>query len=580
MRCNWRRWLWGIIPLLVLSWVAVQAEHSRLERDLAERARLALVEGGFTWAQAEFKARDALLMGRAPREGEPGKAADALAAVWGVRVVDNKADLLDKAEKYVWTASRRNNRIRLSGYAPSIDTRRAILGVTKASFPGFEIVDRTTLARGSSSSDVWLAGVSFALKQLTAIKRGDVRLEDLGLTVTGQAEDVTAYRTIKQALANSVPKGISVTADLVTAPVASPYMWAAHSADGRLVLSGHVPNDAVRADLVAAAKEGLPRAAIVDQMQPGEGAPQGWVDIAVAILREMGRLQGGGADMKDATLVVSGLAADAATAEAIRATLRAAVPATIKLTDQIQVKEPAPPALPTPSVAPPERSETPAKGPEAASSARTDTAAQSAPPPSVVPTERPETPTKGPGVASSARTDTAAQSTPPPSVMPTERSETPAKGPGVASPARTDTAAQSAPPVAPPVEGPALLRARACKEQLASVAAAGHILFRLASAELESTSFQTLDKLAEAAKSCPGMRIEVGGHASSEGSAELNQRLSLRRAQSVVAYLVHAGVDVAQLEPIGHGAAQPVAPNDGSQNMARNRRIEFTVRPK
>jgi len=410
---------------------------------------------------------------------------------------------------------------------------------------------------------------------LTAIKRGDVRLEDLGLTVTGQAEDVTAYRTIKQALANSVPKGISVTADLVTAPVASPYMWAAHSADGRLVLSGHVPNDAVRADLVAAAKEGLPRAAIVDQMQPGEGAPQGWVDIAVAILREMGRLQGGGADMKDATLVVSGLAADAAAAEAIRATLRAAVPATIKLTDQIQVKEPAPPALPPPSVVPPERAETPAKGPEAASSARTDTAAQSAPPPSVVPTERPETPAKGPGVASPARTDTAAQSAPPP-IVPPERPETPAKGTEVASPARTDTAAQSA----PPVEGPALLRARACKEQLASVAAAGHILFRLASAELESTSFQTLDKLAEAAKSCPGMRIEVGGHASSEGSAELNQRLSLRRAQSVVAYLVHAGVDVAQLEPIGHGAAQPVAPNDGSQNMARNRRIEFTVRPK
>ena len=547
MRCNWRRWLWGIIPLLVLSWVAVQAEHSRLERDLAERARLALVEGGFTWAQAEFKARDALLMGRAPQEGEPGKAADALAAVWGVRVVDNKADLLDKAEKYVWIASRRNNRIRLSGYAPSIDTRRAILGVTKASFPGFEIVDRTTLARGSPSSDVWLAGVSFALKQLTGIKRGDVRLEDLGLTVTGQAEDVTAYRTIKQALANSVPKGINVTADRVTAPVASPYMWAAHSADGRLVLSGHVPNDAVRADLVAAAKQGLPRAAIVDQMQPGEGAPQGWADMAVAILREMGRLEGGAADMKDATLVVSGMARDAATAEAVRATLRAAVPATIKLTDQIQVKEPPPPALPPPTVLPPERTEAPAKGPE---------------------------------VPSPARTDTAAQSAPPPSVVPPERAETPAKGPEAAPAARTDAAAQSAPPALPPVEGPAMVRARACEEQLKSVAAAGHILFRLASAELEGTSFQTLDKLAEAAKSCPGMRIEVGGHASSEGSVELNQQLSLRRARSVVAYLVHAGVDVAQLEPIGHGAAQPVAPNDGSPSMARNRRIEFTVRPK
>ena len=63
MRCNWRRWLWGIIPLLVLSWVAVQAEHGRLERDLTERTRAALNQGGFPWALAEFKARDAALTG-------------------------------------------------------------------------------------------------------------------------------------------------------------------------------------------------------------------------------------------------------------------------------------------------------------------------------------------------------------------------------------------------------------------------------------------------------------------------------------------------------------------------------------
>jgi OOP family OmpA-OmpF porin len=513
MRCNWRRWLWGIIPLLVLSWVVVQAEHRRLEKDLAERARLALIQGGFSWAQAAFQARDAVLAGRAPQEGEPGKAASALGAVWGVRVVENKADLLDKVEKYVWTASRRNNRIRLSGLAPSIDVRRAILGVTKASFPGFEIVDRTKLARGVASSDIWLAGVSFALKQLTAIKRGDVRLEDLGLSIGGEAEDVGAYRSIKQALAYGVPKGIKVTADVVTAPVVSPYLWSAHTADGRIVLSGRVPNDAVRAELVVAAKVGLPNAAVVDQMEPGEGAPQGWSAMALAILREMGRLEGAGVDMKDAALVVSGVAGDAATAEAIRATLRAAVPATIKLNDQIRVKEPPP-----------------------------------APPPS------------------------------PPLVLPPEPAETPAKGTDAASAARTDTAVQSARP-ASPVEAAALVRARTCETQLATLASSGQVLFRLASAELESASFQTLDKLAEAAKSCPGMHIQVGGHTSSEGSAELNQQLSLGRAQSVVAYLVHAGVDATQLEPIGHGATQPVAPNDSSENMAKNRRIEFTVRP-
>jgi OOP family OmpA-OmpF porin len=125
----------------------------------------------------------------------------------------------------------------------------------------------------------------------------------------------------------------------------------------------------------------------------------------------------------------------------------------------------------------------------------------------------------------------------------------------------------------------AVVRARACETQLAGLARAGQIRFRLASAELESISFATLDQLAEAAKSCPGMHIEVGGHASSEGSAEINQRLSLERAQSVVAYLVNAGVDAGQLEPIGFGATRPIAPNDNSENMAKNRRIEFTVRP-
>ena len=75
------------------------------------------------------------------------------------------------------------------------------------------------------------------------------------------------------------------------------------------------------------------------------------------------------------------------------------------------------------------------------------------------------------------------------------------------------------------------------------------------------------------------MHIEVAGHASSEGNAASNRQLSLKRAQSVVAYLVHAGVDAAQLEPVGFGATRPIAPNDSIENMAKNRRIEFTVRP-
>jgi OmpA-OmpF porin, OOP family len=503
MKCNWRRWLWGIIPLLVLSWVAVQAEHGRLERDLVARTGTALAQSGMPWAMAEFNGRDAILTGRAPEEGEPGKAAETLAAVWGVRTIDNRAGLLDRAETYWWAASRRNNRIRLTGLAPSISARQAILGVAKATFPGFEVVDRTSLARGVPSTDLWMAGVSFGLKQLTSIKRGHVRMQDLELAVAGEADDIAAYRAVKHALANSAHKGVKVTSTEVTAPPVSPFTWAAEIVQGRLVLSGYVPNDAVRADIVAAARGSLPGVAIVDQMEPAEGATQGWADGAVASLRELSQLEGGSAQIKDAALIVVGTAEDAAAADAIRARLRAAVPPTIKLSEQIKVKEP--PA-------------------------------------------------------------------PPPPASPSVTSADPAQDRVEAT-----TASPTQPAPAPAAE--AVARAQVCEEQLAGVAKTGLIHFRYASAELESASFPTLDQLAAVAKSCPGTHIEVAGHASAEGSADANQALSLKRAQSVVTYLVQAGVDPGRLEPIGFGATRPVAPNDGSENLAKNRRIEFTVRP-
>jgi outer membrane protein OmpA-like peptidoglycan-associated protein len=478
-----------------------------------------------------------VLTGRAPQEGDPGKAADALTALFGVRVVENNARLLDKADTYLWSASRRNNRVRLTGYAPSVSTKLAILGVTKASFPGFEIVDRTTLARGVPAQDVWLAGVSFGLKQLTSIKRGDIRMKDLEMAIAGEAEDIPGYRAIKQALANSVPKGIKVSADLVTAPTVSPFTWSGQFAGGRFILSGYVPNDALRADLVAAAKASLPSMSIIDKMDPGEGAPQGWAEMVIAGLRELSRLEGASFETKDAALVVSGTAADGATAEAIRQALRAAVPGSIKLTDHIRVKElplPAPPPMPPPLPLP-APVEPPAKEPEAPTASRIDAPAQPAQPSPAAPT---------------------------------------AVSPPAASPPAPEPPAKPAPPPE------AVVKAKACEDELSTLARAGLIQFRVGSAELDSASFETLDKLAAAAKSCPAMHIEVGGHASAEGGAEINQQLSFRRAQSVVAYLSKAGVDAALLEAIGYGTTRPIAPNDTVENMAKNRRIEFTVRPK
>ena len=318
MKCNWRRWLWGVVPLLILCWGAVQVERGHVEEELTERARQALAHAGLSWAAPAFEGRDGVIRGTAWDESEASKAVDAVRSVWGVRSVESNAELVEKAEKYVWSASRHNNRVRILGYAPSTATRKAILGVTKANFPGFEVVDRMTLARGVPSPDTWLAGVSFGLNQLASLKRGEVRLDDLALTVTGEAEDVTGYRAVKTALASNVPKGIKLSADAVMAPVVSPYMWSLERGEGRLLLGGYVPSEAARAELLAAARDAASGAIVTDQMQPGEGAPQGWLAAAQATVRGLLRLESGAAEIRDLALNVSGVAADETRAAAAR----------------------------------------------------------------------------------------------------------------------------------------------------------------------------------------------------------------------------------------------------------------------
>jgi OmpA-OmpF porin, OOP family len=141
--------------------------------------------------------------------------------------------------------------------------------------------------------------------------------------------------------------------------------------------------------------------------------------------------------------------------------------------------------------------------------------------------------------------------------------------PQAIQPPTVATAPASRPLVAP--------EAIACQERLRDVAKSGQINFERARADLTSDSTQTLNRLAQIARSCPRVRIEIEGHTDAEGTPERNQRLSDRRANAVMTYLTRAGVESGTLSAIGYGETRPIAPNDTADNRARNRRIEFTV---
>jgi len=100
------------------------------------------------------------------------------------------------------------------------------------------------------------------------------------------------------------------------------------------------------------------------------------------------------------------------------------------------------------------------------------------------------------------------------------------------------------------------------------------VLFELGSAVLRPMAAETL--LSDL-KQCQGldMALQVTGHACQLGPEQLNQTLSLQRAQAVSRFLQEHGFAVASVQ--GKGAGQPVTNDPGE--FFKNRRVEITVRP-
>ena len=77
-----------------------------------------------------------------------------------------------------------------------------------------------------------------------------------------------------------------------------------------------------------------------------------------------------------------------------------------------------------------------------------------------------------------------------------------------------------------------------------------------------------------------GINLEViiaVGHTDSIGSDAYNQRLSVRRAEAVKAYLVSKGIERNRIYTEGKGEKQPIASNATAEGRAKNRRVEVEV---
>jgi len=103
------------------------------------------------------------------------------------------------------------------------------------------------------------------------------------------------------------------------------------------------------------------------------------------------------------------------------------------------------------------------------------------------------------------------------------------------------------------------------------------ILFEFDSAEIQGQAEENLTEFASTMDEFKGSNILIVGHTDAKGTADYNQGLSERRAQSAGTFLMRQGISGDRIQTVGKGETEPVASNETAEGRQENRRVEVAI---
>lgn len=102
-----------------------------------------------------------------------------------------------------------------------------------------------------------------------------------------------------------------------------------------------------------------------------------------------------------------------------------------------------------------------------------------------------------------------------------------------------------------------------------------YINFDTGKSTIRPESNKKLDDAAKVLQVASTLKIEVAGHTDNVGGQDFNQKLSMDRANAVMAALIKRGVAADRLMAKGYGQTSPIADNRTEEGRAKNRRVEL-----
>jgi OmpA-OmpF porin, OOP family len=312
------KWWPGVIPLVVFWAIAAWTTTPPLESELAARSAAALKDSLLDKTRITVAGRDVTFAADAFSEDGRRGAVASVAAVPGVRLVNDETQLVPEAKPFVWSAERDVVRVTLGGSAPLPATKGRLLEAARATLGGVEVVDQMNLSRGAPPR--FDNAALLLLDQIWKLKDGKITISDAKVSLAGMARELGGREAIAAAL-KKLPEGFSVAANEIKAP---PYIFQAYKdpVAVTLTLTGYVPDNNVHAALAAAAGRKFFNEKVADNIKASLGAPSGFANAVVPALGALSRLSTGTLVVSDREVKLSGDAFYDAAAAQIRAGLK------------------------------------------------------------------------------------------------------------------------------------------------------------------------------------------------------------------------------------------------------------------